>query len=185
MKVSPNISIHPQPVEGSDTSWLPQAQPERFLIGFLLLLALLTAPAAAETLAITGGKVVIGDGSAPIDGGTVVIRGDRVVAAGRNIAIPAGARRIDASGKWVTPGIFAGFSRIGLVEVGAVSQTNDRNATDSIFSASLDVQYAVNPFASPVSVNRAAGVTRAVVSPTAGDSIFGGYGAIVDLGQDE
>ncbi len=152
---------------------------------FASAFALIATPVVAETVAITGGKVVVGDGSAPIDGGTVVIRGDRVVAAGRNIAIPAGARRIDASGKWVTPGIFAGFSRIGLVEVGAVSQTNDRNATGSVFSASLDVQYAVNPFASPVSVNRAAGVTRAVVSPTAGDSIFAGYGAIVDLGQDE
>ena len=147
--------------------------------------ALIAAPLAAQTTAITGGKVVIGDGSAPIDGGTVLIRNDRVVAAGANIAIPADARRIDATGKWVTPGLFAGFSRIGLVEVGAVTQTNDMNASASPFSAALDVQYAINPFASPVAVNRAAGVTRAVVSPSTANSIFGGYGAIVDLGADE
>ncbi|MEP2493234.1 MAG: amidohydrolase family protein, partial [Parasphingorhabdus sp.] len=71
------------------------------------------------------------------------------------------------------------------VEVGAVTQTNDINASGSPFSAALDVQYAVNPFASAVAVNRAAGVTRAVVSPSTSNSIFGGYGAIVDLGQDE
>jgi len=147
--------------------------------------ALIAAPLAAQTTAITGGKVVIGDGSAPIEGGTVLIRGDRVVAAGANVAIPADAKRIDATGKWVTPGIFAGFSRIGLVEVGAVSQTNDTEADKSVFSAALDIQYAVNPFASPISVNRAAGVTRAVVSPDSGSSIFGGYGAVIDLGQDE
>ncbi len=147
--------------------------------------ALIAAPLAAQTTAITGGKVVIGDGSAPIEGGTVLIRNDRVVAAGANVSIPADARRIDASGKWVTPGIFAGFSRIGLVEVGAVTQTNDMNASGSPFSAALDVQYAINPFASAVAVNRAAGVTRAVVSPSTATSIFGGYGAIVDLGQDE
>ena len=147
--------------------------------------ALIAAPLAAQTTAITGGKVVIGDGSAPIEGGTVLIRGDRVVAAGANVAIPADAQRIDATGKWVTPGIFAGFSRIGLVEVGAVSQTNDTEADKSVFSAALDIQYAVNPFASPISVNRAAGVTRAVVSPDSGSSIFGGYGAVIDLGQDE
>lgn len=147
-------------------------------------LALMAAPAAAETIAITGGKVVVGDGSAPMDGATVVIRDGRVVAAGSNVTVPANARRIDASGKWVTPGIFAGFSRIGLVEVNAVRATNDTNASDSVFSAALDVQYAVNPFAAPVAVNRAAGVTRAVVSPSTGKSIFGGYGAIVDLGQD-
>ena len=147
--------------------------------------ALIAAPLAAQTTAITGGKVVIGDGSAPIEGGTVLIEGDRVVAAGANVTIPANARQIDATGKWVTPGLFAGFSRIGLVEVGAVTQTNDMNASGSPFSAALDVQYAINPFASPVAVNRAAGVTRAVVSPSTANSIFGGYGAIIDLGADE
>tara|TARA_R110000868_G_scaffold24852_19_gene97459 strand:+ start:1913 stop:3208 length:1296 start_codon:yes stop_codon:yes gene_type:complete len=158
---------------------------KRFAILLASAAALIAAPLAAQTTAITGGKVVIGDGSAPIDGGTVLIRGDRVVAAGANVTIPADARRIDATGKWVTPGIFAGFSRIGLVEVGAVKQTNDTDADKSVFSAALDIQYAINPFASPISVNRAAGVTRAVVSPDTGASIFGGYGAVIDLGQDE
>ncbi len=157
---------------------------KRFVTTFVSTLALMASPAASETIAITGGKVVVGDGSAPMDGATVVIRDGRVVAAGTNVAVPADARRIDASGKWVTPGVFAGFSRIGLVEVGAVRSTNDTNAADSVFSAALDVQYAVNPFAAPVAVNRAAGVTRAVVSPSTGKSIFGGYGAIVDLGED-
>lgn len=158
---------------------------KRFAILLASAAALIAAPLAAQTTAITGGKVVIGDGSAPIDGGTVLIRGDRVVAAGANVTIPDDARRIDATGKWVTPGIFAGFSRIGLVEVGAVKQTNDTDADKSVFSAALDIQYAINPFASPISVNRAAGVTRAVVSPDTGASIFGGYGAVIDLGQDE
>jgi imidazolonepropionase-like amidohydrolase len=157
---------------------------KRFVALLVSSFALMVMPVAAETVAITGGKVVVGDGSAPIDGATVVIRDGLVVAAGADVAIPANARQIDASGKWVTPGIFAGFSRIGLVEVNAVTATNDTNAADSVFSAALDVQYAVNPFAAPVAVNRAAGVTRAVVSPSTGKSIFGGYGAIVDLGQD-
>ncbi len=158
---------------------------KRFAIFLASAAVLISAPVAAQTTAITGGKVVIGDGGAPIEGGTVLIRGDRVVAAGANVTIPADAQRIDATGKWVTPGIFAGFSRVGLVEVGAVTQTNDMNASDSPFSAALDIQYAVNPFASPVAVNRAAGVTRAVVSPSTASSIFGGYGTVIDLGQDE
>ncbi len=157
---------------------------KHFATALVSSLALMAAPAVAETVAITGGKVVVGDGSAPMDGATVVLRNGRVVAAGTNVTVPANARRIDASGKWVTPGVFAGFSRIGLIEVNAVRATNDTNAADSVFSAALDVQYAVNPFAAPVAVNRAAGVTRAVVSPSTAKSIFGGYGAIVDLGQD-
>ena len=78
----------------------------------------------AQTIAITGGTVALGDGSEPIPGGTVVVRDGRIVAAGRGVAVPAGAQIVDATGKWVTPGIVAGFSRIGLVEVDAVDATN-------------------------------------------------------------
>ncbi len=70
--------------------------------------------------------MIIGDGSAPIEGGTVVIRDGNIVSAGANVAVPAGAQSIDATGKWVTPGIFAGFSRLGLSEVDAVNGTNDK-----------------------------------------------------------
>jgi imidazolonepropionase-like amidohydrolase len=88
----------------------------RRLATFLAGVAALAAvPGTAQTVAITGGRVVIGDGSPPIDGGTVVIRDGRVVAAGANVAVPANAERIDASGRWVTPGVVAGFSRIGLL----------------------------------------------------------------------
>ena len=157
---------------------------KRLAVMLVSSFALMAAPLAAETIAITGGKVVLGDGSAPIDGATVIIRDGYVLAAGSKVTIPANARRIDATGKWVTPGIFAGFSRVGLSEVDAVGTTNDTIAAGSAFSAALDVQYAVNPFSAPIAVSRAAGVTRAVVSPSTGKSIFGGYGAVIDLGQD-
>lgn len=150
----------------------------------LAALALMAAPAGAQTIAITGGRVVIGDGSDPIDGGTVVIRDGRVVAAGAGVAVPAGATTIDANGKWVTPGIVAGFSRIGLVEVDAVDASNDIQASNSPFSAAIDVTPAINPQAASISVSRAAGVTRAVVSPSTARSIFAGQGAVIDLGGD-
>jgi imidazolonepropionase-like amidohydrolase len=138
----------------------------------------------AETIAITGGRVVVGDGTAPIDGGTVIIRDGNVIAAGASLAVPADARRIDAKGKWVTPGVFAGFTRLGLSEVDAVKGTNDKSGGKSGFSAAIDVAPAIDPFRSPFAVNRAAGVTRAVVAPEAAESIFAGQGAIADLGAD-
>ncbi len=147
--------------------------------------AFAAVPATAQTVAITGGRVVIGDGSEPIEGGTVVIRDGRVVAAGANVPVPAGAQVVDASGKWVTPGVVAGFSRIGLVEVDAVNGTNDTRANNSPFNAAIDVAPAVNPEAMAISVSRAAGVTRAVVSPAATNrSLFAGQGAVIDLGGD-
>lgn len=146
--------------------------------------ALIAAPAAAQDIAITNAKLVIGDGSAPIDGGTVVVRGGKVVAAGAGVAVPAGVERVDAGGRWVTPGIVAAFSRVGLVEVDAVGGTNDRSAPRTRFSAGLDIAPALNPMGSPVAVNRASGVTRAIVAPGGSSNLFAGQGAVVDLADD-
>lgn len=151
---------------------------------FLAASCFVVAPVAAQTVAITGGTVALGDGSEPIEGGIVVIRDGRILAAGRGVAIPADAQRVDATGKWVTPGIIAGFSRIGLVEIDAVDATNDVQAGNSPFSAAIDVAPAVNPRAAAIQVNRAGGVTRAVVAPGTARSIFGGQGAVIDLGVD-
>ena len=72
-------------------------------------------PAAAQDVAVTNARLAVGDGSAPIDGATVVIRQGRVQAAGRGVAVPSGVRTVDAAGRWVTPGMVAGFSRVGLI----------------------------------------------------------------------
>lgn len=145
----------------------------------------LAAPAAAQTVAITNARIVIGDGSGPAEGGAVVIRDGRVVAAGAGVAVPAGARVVDAGGRWVTPGIFAGFTRMGIVEIDAVDGTNDTAGGTSPFNAALDVTPAVNPKSSPLAINRIEGVTRAVVAPdNSKGSIFAGQGAIIDLGAD-
>jgi len=142
-------------------------------------------PLAAQTIAITNGTVVIGDGSDPIIGGTVVVRDGRVVAAGRGVRAPANAEVIDAGGKWVTPGIVAGFSRLGLAEVDLGADGSDDTETgNSPFSAAIDVTPAINPKASTIAVSRADGVTRAVVAPVAGKSIFAGQGAVIDTGDD-
>lgn len=145
----------------------------------------LATPAAAQDVAITNARLVIGDGAGPVEGGTVVVRGGRVVAAGPGVTVPAGVRVVDAGGRYVTPGIFAGFTRMGIVEVDAVEGTNDTSAGSTPFNAALDVAPAVNPKSSPLAINRLEGVTRAVVAPdNSRGSIFAGQGAIIDLAPD-
>lgn len=165
---------------------VPRLRSTRTGLGSALAAALVSVagPAAAQDIAITNARLVIGDGSAPVDGGTVVVRGGKVVAAGAGVAVPAGIERIDAGGRWVTPGIVAAFSRVGLVEVDAVDGTNDRNAPRTRFSAGLDIAPALNPMGSPVAVNRASGVTRAIVAPGGSSNLFAGQGAVVDLADD-
>ncbi|MEO8176421.1 MAG: amidohydrolase family protein [Sphingomicrobium sp.] len=150
----------------------------------LIALLLGTAsPAAAETIAITGGTVARGDGGEPM-AGTVVIRNGRIVAAGPSVRVPAGAMVIDATGKWVTPGIVAGFSRLGLSEVDLSAEDSEDVSANGPFSAAIDVVPAINPLASTIAVNRADGVTRAIVAPGTGRSIFAGQGAVIDTGAD-
>lgn len=143
------------------------------------LALLLAAPAAAQTVAITGGMVSTGSGAAA--SGTVVIAGGRIAAAGPGAAVPAGARVIDATGKWVTPGIVAGMSWIGLDEVTAVEPSADSGARTSPFSAALDIAASINPNATPIAVERSGGITRAVVGTSATREIFGGQGALIAL----
>lgn len=148
------------------------------------LLCTVASPALAQTVAITGGKVVIGDGTDPIDGATVLVQDGKVVAVGRDVVVPAGVRKVDASGKWVTPGLVVAVTDLGLLDVGAVDDSNDSGADKSPFSASLDISHAINPDAQHIKVSRAGGVTRAAVAPLDTDTIFGGQGAVIDLGAD-
>ena len=153
-----------------------------------LLAAILLAgasPLAAQTVAITNGTVVVGDGSEPVQGATVVVRNGRIVAAGRGVTVPSGAEVIDATGKWVTPGIVAGFSRLGLAEVDlGADGSDDTDSGNGPFNAAIDVTPAINPKASTIAVSRADGVTRAIVAPVAGKNIFAGQGAVIDTGDD-
>jgi imidazolonepropionase-like amidohydrolase len=154
----------------------------RRLIAALLMAA--AAPATAQTFAIVNGIVARGDGSEPIQGGTVVVRNGRVVAAGAGVRVPQGAQVIDATGKWVTPGIVAGFSRLGLSEVDLSADGSDDTSAKGPFSAAIDVVPSVNPLASTIAVNRSDGVTRAIVAPATGNNIFAGQGAVIDTGTD-
>ncbi|MFW2830908.1 amidohydrolase family protein [Sphingomonas sp. ID0503] len=158
--------------------------PSPFRGGLLTLAALLSTPALAETVAFTGGTIAIGDGSQPIQNGTVVIANGRVVAAGAGVAVPAGARVVDATGKWVSPGIVTANTDIGIADAYGIQETNDARAKDSPFSAALDLSTAINESGPAIANDRMTGVTRAFVVPVAGSTIFGGQGAVIDLGAD-
>src|SRR3546814_5963125 len=62
--------------------------------------------------------------------------------------------------------------------------TNDASARGSPFGAAISVAPAINPRVAAIQVNRAAGVTRAVVAPKTGRDLFAGQGAVIDLGAD-
>ena len=147
---------------------------------YALLAAVAAAPALpAQTIAITGGTVYPVSGPR-IENGTVLIRDGRIAAVGRDVAIPAGAQRIDATGKWVTPGIINAATQLGVVEVGAVAETRDVSATgrDGI-AAAFTVWDGFNPASVLLAPARNAGITTVGVIP--GGGLIAGQAAMVDL----
>ena len=54
-----------------------------------------------------GARLIVGDGSAPIEDAVFVVEGDRITQAGRraDVQIPEGATRVDLSGKTVMPAV--------------------------------------------------------------------------------
>ncbi len=149
-------------------------------------LAALAGSASAQNVVVTNATVATGDGSDPIENGVVIIEDGKVTYAGPSSG--AGSFQtdmvLDLQGQWVTPGLFAAATTLGLWDVGAVSESNDQAAGGSPFSAALDVAPALNPASQHVLVSRAGGITRASVYSRPSSSIFGGQGAIVDLGSD-
>ncbi|MDP2530634.1 MAG: amidohydrolase family protein [Candidatus Palauibacterales bacterium] len=137
------------------------------------------APAAAQTIAITGGTVYPVSGPR-LEGATVLIRDGKIVAVGTNVRVPERARRIDAAGKVVTPGLMDASTTLGLVEVGAVGATRDfALQSEDPVTAAFDVVDGINPASTLIPINRLGGVTTALTAPRGG--LISGQGAVIDL----
>lgn len=147
-------------------------------------LAVLLGAASAQTVVIQNARVYTMNGAnaGRIDNGDVILRDGLIAAIGQDLPAPDGATVINAEGRIVTPGLFAPWSEIGLVELSLDAEAND-STTDSDYpiSAGLDAADAFDPESTLIAINRAGGVTRAVAAPSAGVRMFGGQGAIVDL----
>ena len=149
----------------------------RVVVG-MLLVAVATA-AGAQTIAITGGKVYPVSGP-PIDGGTVVIVNGKITAVGRDVAIPADAQRIDATGKTVTPGFVNSATELGVQEVAYGAGPIDESAKgkDNI-AAAFTVWDGLNPNSVMFAPARKEGITSFVVMPTGG--LISGQAALLDV----
>jgi imidazolonepropionase-like amidohydrolase len=148
-----------------------------------LLAVTLTTAAHAQTIAITGGTVYPVSGP-KIPGGTVVLRDGKIVAVGANVTIPDDATRVDAAGRWVTPGLIHLRTTLGLklFESGAQIDTEEDTATGQV-KAAFDVADGLDPASMTIAVARMEGVTSAVATPAGG--LIPGQAALIDLAGDQ
>jgi len=137
----------------------PVAGDQWLLAGALLLVA---APLSAQTIAITGGTVYPVSGP-KLANATVLIKDGKITAVGANIAIPEGATRVDATGKWVTPGLIhvnanAGLGVAGIGGEGEGSVQGDVNP-------SFNPVEAIDPRAFTIPIARTGGITGGLLVP--------------------
>ena len=147
-----------------------------------LLLSTTTSAAMAQDYFISDAKLVTNTSEGTLEKADLIIRNGKIAQVGTDLVAPANADIISADGRWVTPGLIAPFSRLGLMDIGGEDVTNDTSSGDSKTSVSELASDSYNPKSVFVANTRRMGITHAVISPSAaGDNIFGGTGAVVNL----
>lgn len=153
------------------------------------LLIACAAPAAAQDVLIRGATVHTATAKGTLTNTDVLIRNGKIQSVGNGLAAGGGAVAIDAKGRAVTPGMFAGLSTIGVSEVSQESTTDDAAialgapAYEMQWRPEFDVTTAYNSRSVLVPVTRIEGMTWTVLAPGtgAGSNFLAGQGAGVTL----
>ena len=114
--------------------------------------------------------IVIRNATLHVIDGPQVERGDllfedgTITALGPNLKVPNGTEEFDASGKHVYPGLIEAMTDLGLREISAVEETDDRTEYGDQ-NPNVRAWVAVNPDSELIPVARAGGVLTVMTAP--------------------
>ncbi|RHW75368.1 amidohydrolase family protein [Colwellia sp. RSH04] len=148
----------------------------------LIATTALASVAQAESLLITNAEVHTVSSQGILSNASVFIEEGKISAVYASGETPESITpdsTVDAAGRILTPGFIASNNILGLVEVGAVSQSRD--ASDKKADITFDASLAFNPKSTLIPYTRKGGITSNVVTPHGGEGIFKGQTFIVDL----
>lgn len=150
------------------------------LFGPLLAAQLLSGVAAASDLAIVHATVLPVSGPAIADG-TVLVTGGKIEAVGAGLPVPPGTPTVvDATGRYLTPGIIDMHSHMGVYPYPESNGNSDGNeATDPVTARvwSGDSVWVSDP---AIPLARAGGVTTILVLPGSAN-LVGGQATVMKL----
>ena len=112
-----------------------------------------------------------------IEKGTIVVKGNRILAVGAGASVPSGAKVVDGNGLSVYPGFIDGGTDLGLNEPG-VRNYDDVNEMHT-FNQMLRTRVAYQSDSDAIPVARVEGITTAAIMP--GGGIIGGEVPIMNL----
>jgi len=133
-------------------------------------------PAGPPTL-IRAATVLTGTGSRLDDADVLLVDG-QVAAVGQALAAPAGARIIDARGRWVTPGIIDIHSHLGVFASPEVRALGDGNETTGPATAHVWAEHSIWPQDPGFETALRGGVTTLQILPGSAN-LFGGRTVVV------
>ena len=113
-----------------------------------------------------------------IEGGQLLLDGDKIVAVGQTVDAPADAEVLDASGCLVTPGFVEGHCHIGMMEELVGWAGNDTNEITNPITPQMRGMDGFNPMDEAIPEAAAAGVTCAVTGPGSANVIGGTFMAV-------
>ena len=125
-----------------------------------LALSFISISAFSQTTVIKGGEIYTGLNQESFIG-DILIEGDTILEVSTQSL--KGDVVVDASNKIITPGVIAPDTQIGILEIGAISETRDGDS--NIYSMGFSVYDAINPNSTLIPWNRSNGVTSAITLP--------------------
>jgi hypothetical protein len=155
----------------------------------LLFIALITCTfgANAQNVLIKNATVHTASSQGTLKNTDVLVQGGIIRAVGKQLSAPAGTNSVDAQGRPLTPGLFAGITGIGLEEVSAEDSTVDSTLNMKTGESGLienlrpefDVTIAYNPRSTLLAVARVGGLSYTALG-TSG-ALLAGQGSVMRL----
>ena len=110
-----------------------------------------------------------------LERGSILLQGGKVVAVGQTVNVPADALVIDATGKWVTPGIIDTHSHMGVYAAPGIESLQDGNEVTSPNTAEVSAEHSIWPQDPQFDLALAGGITAMQILPGS-SNLFGGRG---------
>jgi imidazolonepropionase-like amidohydrolase len=129
-------------------------------------------PIADGVTVIRHGTVLIGNGQR-LEDADVLLRNGVVEAVGKALDAPADARTMDATGKWVTPGLIDVHSHLGVYASPGVRASSDGNEMTAAVTAQVWAEHSVWPQDPGFAAALAGGITTLQVLPGSANLIGG------------
>ena len=129
-------------------------------------------PLPSQTTVIRNATILTAAGPI-IERGSLLLQNGKVAAVGQDVNAPAGAVVVDATGKWVTPGVIDTHSHLGVYSAPGIESLQDGNEMTNPVTADVWADHSIWPQDPQFELALAGGITAMQILPGSGNLIGG------------